>query len=85
MLQQVADEHRRDLLGQDDRWRLLHRQTARSSRTVRAGWWGRFRFGRRRPPVPGVATAVPTVATAVPAVATAGHGAPPATATYYAC
>ena len=75
MLQQVAEEHRRDLLGQEDRWRLLHRQAARSSRTVQAGSSGRFWFSRRRKPVSGVATPVPTVASA-------GPTAPSATATY---
>jgi hypothetical protein len=58
MLELVADQHRRDLLDQARRWRIL--RDARSSRTVQAGSSGRFRFGRRRQPIPSLAPAGPT-------------------------
>jgi hypothetical protein len=59
MLQKVADEHRRDLLDQAGRWRLLHRQAASSPRTVQMRSGGRFWLSLRRQPVPSVAPAVP--------------------------
>jgi hypothetical protein len=68
MLQQVAEEHRRDLLDHAVRWRLLHRHATSSSSSVQATPGSRLRFKRRSQPLPSVATAVP-----------AG---PPASATY---
>jgi hypothetical protein len=68
MLQQVAEEHRRDLLGQAGRWRLLRRQTASLPRSVQPASRSRLRFNRRSNQVPGASTAVPA--------------APPASATY---
>ncbi len=59
MLQQMADEHRRDLLDQAGRWRLLHRQAASSSRTAQVDSSGRFRLSRRSKSRSSVATAVP--------------------------
>jgi hypothetical protein len=59
MLQQVAEEHRRDLLDQAGRWRLLHRHGAGSSRAVQVASGSRLRFKRRGQPIPSVATAVP--------------------------
>ena len=59
MLQQVAYEHRRDLLDQAGRWRLLHRQAARS-RTAQPASPVRLRFSRRGKPAPAVTAAPPS-------------------------
>jgi hypothetical protein len=59
MLQQVAEEHRRDLLDQAGRWRLLHRQASTSSRSAQVAPGSRFRFKRRSQHIPSVATAAP--------------------------
>ncbi len=59
MLQQMADEHRRDLLDQAGRWRLLHRQAAGSCRSARVASWTRFRFSRRSQPLSSADAAVP--------------------------
>jgi hypothetical protein len=64
MLQQVAEEHRRDLLDQAGRWRTFHRRAASSSQKAQVASWGRFRLGRRRQPVPRVAMAVPAAPSA---------------------
>ncbi|HUJ64467.1 MAG TPA: hypothetical protein VLX59_02950 [Acidimicrobiales bacterium] len=59
MLEQVASEHRRDLLGQASRWRFLHRQVAGSPHIRLRVSMGRLGLIRRRKPVPSVAAAVP--------------------------
>jgi hypothetical protein len=64
MLQQVAEEHRRDLLDRAGRWRLSHRQPASSSKSMQAASKGRVRFNRRSKQVPSVATAVPAAPSA---------------------
>jgi hypothetical protein len=64
MLQQLADEHRRDLLDQPGRWRLLHRHAAGSSRRVPVTMSGWFRLSRRSKSVASVGPAVPAVPSA---------------------
>jgi hypothetical protein len=65
MLQQVAAEHRRDLLDQAGRWRLLHRQAPSSSNGVQlTSRRSRFRFNRPSKQVPSMAPAVPVPPTA---------------------
>jgi hypothetical protein len=66
MLQQVAEEHRRDLLDQAGRWPTIHRRTTSSSQKVQVASWSRyrFRFARRRQPVPRVAMAGPAAPSA---------------------
>jgi hypothetical protein len=64
MLQEVAGEHRRDLLDQAGRWRLLHRPAAGSPRRVQVETSGWFRLSRRHKSVSSVARTAPALPSA---------------------